>query len=141
MQQFRDAIESRDLDALLALFAEDIVFRSPVVHAPYQGRAQLRPLLSAVGRVVEDLHYTRQLGARSAADHALVFRARVGDREIEGCDFIHLNEDGLIDEMYVMVRPLSGLMAMAEAMRNRVDPDESDEKDESPAAIPPAPAQ
>jgi len=129
MQQFRDAIESRDLDALLSLFAEDIVFRSPVVHTPYHGRTQLRPLLSAVGRVVEDLQYTRQLGARSAADHALVFRARVGDREIEGCDFIHLNEDGLIDEMYVMVRPLSGLMAMAEAMRNHV------------AAIPPAPAQ
>ena len=39
MQQFRDAIESRDLDGLVALFTDDVVFRSPVVHAPYQGRA------------------------------------------------------------------------------------------------------
>jgi hypothetical protein len=141
MQQFRDAIESRDLNALLTLFAEDVVFRSPVVHTPYQGRAQLKPLLRAVGQVVGDLRYTRELGAQSASDHALVFRARVGDREIEGCDFIHLNEDGLIDEMYVMVRPLSGLMAMAQAMRNHLGLDESGEQAELHAAVPPAPAQ
>jgi hypothetical protein len=50
----------------------------------------------------------------------LVFRARVGDREVEGCDFIHLNEEGLIDEVYVMVRPLSGVMALAEAMKRQL---------------------
>ena len=141
MQKFRDAIESHDLNALLALFAEDVVFRSPVVHTPYQGRAQLKPLFRAVGQVVEDLRYTRQLGARSAADHALVFRARVDDREIEGCDFIHLNEDGLIDEMYVMIRPLSGLIGMARAMRNHLDLDETGEQDEVQAVVSPTPAQ
>jgi hypothetical protein len=141
MQQFRDAIESRDLDALLTLFAEDVVFRSPVVHTPYQGRAQLKPLLRAVGQVVKDLRYTRQLGARSAANQALVFRARVGDREIEGCDFIHLNEEGLIDEMYVMVRPLSGLMTMAEAMRSHLSLDENGEQAERHAAVSPASAR
>jgi SnoaL-like domain len=141
MQKFRDAIESHDLNALLALFAEGVVFRSPVVHTPYQGRAQLKPLFRAVGQVVEDLRYTRQLGARSAADHALVFRARVDDREIEGCDFIHLNEDGLIDEMYVMIRPLSGLIGMAQAMRNHLDLDETGEQDEVQAVVSPTPAQ
>jgi SnoaL-like domain len=138
MQEFRDAIESHDLNALLALFAENVVFRSPVVHAPYHGRARLEPLLRAVGRVVEDLRYTRELGARSAADHALVFQARVGDREIEGCDFIHLNEDGLIDEMYVMIRPLSGLIAMAQAMSKHLD--ETGEQAELQAGISAAPA-
>ena len=116
MQEFRDAIERRDLDAALALCADEIVFRSPVVHAPYQGREQVAALLGAVSQVFEDFHYTRQIGAPGAADHALVFRARVGDREVEGCDFIHVNEDGLIDELFVMVRPLSGLNALMEAM-------------------------
>jgi SnoaL-like domain len=138
MQEFRDAIENHDLNALLALFAEDVVFRSPVVHTPYQGRARLKPLLRAVGRVVEDLRYTRELGARSAADHALVFQARIGDREIEGCDFIHLNEAGQIDEMYVMIRPLSGLIAMAQAMRKQLD--ETGEQADLQAGISPAPA-
>jgi SnoaL-like protein len=121
MQEFRDAIESRDLDALLALCSDGIVFRSPVVHAPYHGRAQVAALLGAVAQVLEDFRYTRQMGGPDAADQALVFRARIGDRELEGCDFIHVNEGGLIDEMCVMVRPLAGLMAMAEAMRRQLD--------------------
>jgi ketosteroid isomerase-like protein len=120
MHQFRDAIENQDLDALIALLADDVVFRSPVVHAPYQGREQLKRLLRAVGEVLEDFRYTREVGTPAAADNALVFRARVGDREVEGCDFIHLNDDGLIDEMYVMVRPLTGLIALAEAMHRQL---------------------
>jgi ketosteroid isomerase-like protein len=120
MQQFRDAVESGDLDALVALFADDVVFRSPVVHAPYHGRAQVEVLLRAVGQVLEDFRYTRHMEAPDAADHALVFQARVGDREVEGCDFIHVGEDGLIDELYVMFRPLSGVMALAEAMKRQL---------------------
>jgi hypothetical protein len=46
-----------------------------------------------------------------------VFAARVGDRELEGCDFLHENADGLIDEFVVMVRPLTAALALAEAMR------------------------
>ena len=49
-------------------------------------------------------------------DHALVFTARVGDKEINGCDFLHLDEDGLIDDLTVMVRPLSAAVALSEAM-------------------------
>jgi len=134
MQEFRSAIEARDLDGLVALFSDDIVFRSPVVHAPNQGRDQAKALLSAVGEVLEDFRYTRQIGSSDAADHPLVFRARVGDRELEGCDFIHANEDGLIDELYVMVRPVTGVMALAEAMKRQLGLDESGQQSERQAA-------
>ena len=120
MQEFRSAIEAGDLDRLAALFTEEIVFRSPVVHAPYRGRDQVMALLHAVSQVFEDFRYTRQIGAPGAADHALVFRARVGDREVEGCDFIHVGDDGLIDELYVMIRPLTGVLALAEAMKRQL---------------------
>ncbi|MER7406319.1 hypothetical protein ABT373_28560 [Streptomyces sp. NPDC000070] len=43
----------------------------------------------------------------------VVFTSR---REINGCDFIHVDEDGLIDELTVMVRPLSAAQALAAAM-------------------------
>lgn len=121
MEEFRSAVEARDLDGAVALFTDDIVFRSPVVHAPYQGRDQVKALLGAVAQVFEDFRYTREIGAPGEADQALVFRARVGDRELEGCDFFHLNEEGLIDELYVMVRPATGLMALAEAMKRQLD--------------------
>jgi hypothetical protein len=121
VQEFRSAVEARDIDGLVALFSDDIVFRSPVVHAPYHGRDQAKLLLAAVSEVFEDFRYTREIGAPGAADSALVFRARVGDREVEGCDFIHLNGAGLIDELCVMVRPATGLMALAEAMKRQLE--------------------
>lgn len=105
------------MDRAVAQLAEDVVFRSPVVFRPYEGRAEIETLLRAVARVFEDFRYVRAIGTPDARDHALVFQARVGEREIEGCDFLHTGDDGLIDEFVVMVRPLSGALALAEAMR------------------------
>ena len=114
---FRRAIEARDLDAAVALMREDVVFRSPVVFKPYHGREAVRRLLEAVLAVFEDFRYVREIGADGAHDHALVFETRVGDKQIEGCDFIQLDEDGAISAFTVMVRPMSGMHALAEAMK------------------------
>ena len=117
MHPFGAALEARDVNAAVALLSEDVVFRSPVVFKPYHGRDAVAAILHAVSRVFEDFRYVRELGAADASDHALVFHARVGEREIEGCDFLHLDEDGSIDELAVMVRPLSGTLALADAMK------------------------
>lgn len=117
---FRRAIEARDLDAAVALLREDVVFRSPVVFTPYQGREALRQILEAVLAVFENFRYVREIGADDARGHALVFEARVGDKQIEGCDFIQLDEDGAISAFTVMVRPMSGMLALAEAMKARL---------------------
>lgn len=114
---FRRAIEARDLEAAVALLREDVVFRSPVVFKPYHGREVLHLILQAVLAVFEDFHYVREIGADDARDHALMFEARVGDKHIEGCDFIRLDQDGAISEFTVMVRPMSGMLALAEAMK------------------------
>lgn len=116
MHPFRSALEAKDLDAAVALLSSEVVFRSPIVFKPYQGRAAVREILGAVSRVFEDFSYVREIGAADARDHALIFRARVGDKQIEGCDFLHADESGSIDELVVMVRPLSGALALAEAM-------------------------
>jgi hypothetical protein len=114
---FRHAIESRDLDAVLAMTREDVIFRSPVVFSPYEGREPLRQILRAVLEVFEDFRYVREIGAPDASDHALVFEARVGDKRVEGCDFIRLDDDGAIAELTVMVRPMSAMLTLAEAMK------------------------
>jgi limonene-1,2-epoxide hydrolase len=119
--RLRSALEARDLDAAVALMAPDVVFRSPIVHKPYQGPEAVRALLAGVMAIFEDFRYERVIGAPDAADHALVFVARVGDRQIEGCDFLHENADGQIDEFVVMVRPLTGALALAEAMREHFE--------------------
>jgi hypothetical protein len=117
---FRAALEAGDWERALALLDEDVVFRSPVVFTPYHGREAIGTILRAVAQILEDFRFMREIGAEGGADHALVFRARIGDREIEGSDFLHTNEKGMIDEFTVMVRPLSAALALAKAMGERL---------------------
>lgn len=116
MHPFRKAVEAGDPAALAALLAEDVVFTSPVAYRPYPGKPLTMAILRGVMRVFEDLRYVRELAGADGRDHALVFEAKVNGREVRGCDFLHVNEDGLIDDLTVMVRPLSGAKALAEAM-------------------------
>jgi hypothetical protein len=122
---FRAAIEARDVDAAVALLSDDVVFRSPVVFKPYQRREAVAPILRAVSQVFEDFRYVREIGSEDAAHHALVFHARVGNHQIEGCDFLHIDDQGSIDELVVMVRPLSATLALAKAMEAQLAAAES----------------
>jgi hypothetical protein len=111
-QSFRAAAEAHDLATLGELLAEDVVLHSPVTFRPYTGRETVGTLLGLIADTFEDLHYTDQL--RGPDDvHALVFRARVGDRELEGVDLLRLDADGLIVDLTAIIRPLSGLVALA----------------------------
>lgn len=116
---FRDAVEAGDIEAAIAQLAPDVVFRSPVVHRPYEGKEATSVLLRAVFETFEDFRYTREVA--DGDDHVLVFHARVGDRELDGADFLVTGEDGLITEFMVMVRPMSGMHALAEAMKRRLE--------------------
>ena len=118
MLEFRAAVESRDLGRMEAALAPDVVFRSPAVFKPYEGREAVMHLLATVVEVFEDFEYTDELAGDGT--HALVFRARVGERMVEGLDHLTVDADGLVTELVVMVRPLSGLMALAEAMAERL---------------------
>jgi hypothetical protein len=111
---FREAVEARDLDAALGLLADDVVFRSPAVHKPYEGRDTVATILRAVLGVFEDFRYTDEL-AGDGVD-VLVFEARVGDRSLQGVDIIRGDGHGRVAELTVMVRPASGLIALAERM-------------------------
>lgn len=121
MHPFRKAVEAHDLGAVEALLAEDVVFTSPVVFKPYLGKAFTAAILRAVDEVFTDFRYLREMTSDDGRDHALVFEAKVGDRKINGCDFLHMNEAGEIDDLMVMVRPLSATQALAAAMGARFE--------------------
>ena len=110
---FRAAVEGDDIDTAVGLFADDVVFHSPVVHRPYVGREPLRAILSAVTTVFEDFRYTGSYGGDDG--HVLRFAARVGDREIEGVDVLTAS-DGVLTELTVMVRPYSAATALRKRM-------------------------
>lgn len=114
----RAAIEARDIDALAALLAPDVVFASPVAFHPYVGRETVVEVLRNVMEVFTDFVYVDEL--EGAATHALVFSAGVAGRAVVGLDHLRFDDAGLVSEFTVMVRPLSGLIALAEAMGPRV---------------------
>src|SRR3954452_20911646 len=110
---FRAAVERDDIDAAVGLFADDVVFHSPVVHRPSGGREPLRAILRAVTTVFEDFRYTASYTGDDG--HVLRFSARVGDRELEGVDILR-GSGGMLTELTVMVRPYSAATALRERM-------------------------
>ncbi len=117
MITFREAVESHDLDAFEDLLADEVVFRSPVAFKPYPGKAITNAILRAVSEVFENFRYVREIN--DGDNQALIFEAEVDGKSVTGCDFITLNDEGKIVDFMVMVRPLSGAQALAEAMGAR----------------------
>ena len=116
---FRKAVEERDEAGIAAMLADNVVFTSPVAFKPYVGKPITAAILRGVLRVFEDFHYAREIHDSNGRDHAFVFEAKISGgptRLVNGCDFLHFNEEGLIDDFVVMVRPLSGATALSEAM-------------------------
>jgi len=119
MHPFRKAVEDRDEAAVQALLADDVVFTSPVAFKPYVGKPITAAILGGVLRVFENFRYVREIHDSEAGLHALEFETGIAGAPgvtVNGCDFIHVNADGLIDDFKVMVRPLSGATALSEAM-------------------------
>jgi hypothetical protein len=112
---FRAAVENKDFDALEATLSPDVVFRSPVVFSPYEGRDAVAGLLRVVGTVLAP-ELTYQWQVREGDREVLCFRSRVGDRDVEGVDLIRYGDDGLVAELVVMMRPASALAAMRDAV-------------------------
>lgn len=119
MKAFREAVEAWDFDAAAELLADDVVFTSPVAFKPYPGKAITAAILRGVSRVFTDFHYLREID--DGPHSALIFEAKVGDVNVNGCDFITVNDEGLISELTVMVRPLKAAHALADAMGAQFD--------------------
>ncbi|OBI45328.1 hypothetical protein A5707_02120 [Mycobacterium kyorinense] len=115
MHAFRAAVEAGDIDTIGTLFTDDVILHSPVAHRPYTGRDTVAAIVSAVATVLQEFRFVREIDT-GGADHALVFNATVDGLQIQGCDFLHSGDDGLIDELTVMVRPLKAATVFAQQM-------------------------
>jgi 2,4-dienoyl-CoA reductase (NADPH2) len=120
LREWHRIVAAGDLAALPALLHPDVVFRSPAAFKPYRGAPAVALILRTVFGVFSGFAYERQFATGDGFDVALEFRARVGDREIKGIDLIRFDADGRIVDFEVMIRPASGLAALAEEMGRRL---------------------
>jgi hypothetical protein len=121
MDRLREALEARDPAAVEALLADDVMFSSPAIFKPYAGREATMVFLRAAMETFEDFRYVRSFAEDDGRGFVLMFTASVGGRALEGADFIRLDEAGLVSDFRVMIRPMTGLIAVAEAMAPRIE--------------------
>jgi len=119
---FRRAAESKDLDLLGETLREDVVLHSPVLFRGFEGRDTVAIVLTHVAATLENFSYTDELAEGDTV--VLRFKATVGDRELEGIDFLELDEDGKVRELTVFMRPFSALNTFNEQMKARLQASE-----------------
>ena len=116
---FRAAVEAGNIDRVPELLHEDVVFRSPVLFKPYEGRDQVLKVLRAAEQVLalgESFRYVHQLEDADDRVAILEFATEVDGKQVEGIDKLTFDEDGRITELKVMIRPASGLQVVGARM-------------------------
>lgn len=111
-------MEERDIEAMVSLLSPQVRLYSPVAFRPFVGHVQVRELFVHLLEVFEGFHYVDELVGDGS--HALIFRAHIGEVQVQGLDHLVHGDDGLVTEFTVMVRPLSASIRLAETMGPRV---------------------
>ncbi len=107
--------ESRDPARLNELLADDVVFRSPAVFTPQEGKAlTTRYLASALVVLGPSLRYVSEWHDQTSA--VLEFEAELDGVYLQGIDMLRWNGDGKLVSFTVMVRPMRGLQKLVELM-------------------------
>ena len=120
LKAWHEMVAKLDLAALEEIVHPEATFRSPMSINPYTPAPALIMALSTVITVFEDFTYYRQFVSEDGLNVLLEFSAKVGDKTVKGIDMIQFNEDGLITDFEVMIRPLNGLQALGAEMAARI---------------------
>lgn len=115
------------------LLDDDVVFYSPVVYTPQEGKAITKLYLQAAGQALPGdsgsgsgsgsdsgsdsgkFRYTKKVLAGDTA--VLEFETTVAGKYVNGVDIIRCNDEGRIVEFRVMIRPLQAVNAVHQQMK------------------------
>lgn len=120
LAKWHDMVERKDLRELASIVHPDAVFRSPMAFKPYESAQALILVLETVVTIFEDFTYHRRFVGDDRFGVVLEFSAAVDGRKLKGIDMIRFDDDGLIVEFEVMIRPFSGLQALGARMGERL---------------------
>jgi hypothetical protein len=116
---FRRAAEAKDVELMLETLREDVELHSPVLFRGFEGREAVGMILTHVAATLEDLTYVDEaVGGDGTV--VLRFKANVGDLELEGIDYLTLDEDGRVADLTVFMRPMRALTAFNAQMAERL---------------------
>lgn len=117
LQRWLDWIlEDHSPEGLSGQLADNVVFKSPVVHTPQEGKFITMGYLLAAGETLgnDSFRYTRAFDCGDRA--VLEFETEMDGILVNGVDMIEWNADGQITDFKVMVRPLKAIQTVHAAM-------------------------
>ncbi|WP_020400834.1 nuclear transport factor 2 family protein [Kordiimonas gwangyangensis] len=118
LKKWHQAVQTGDMELLHSIIAEDASLLSPAFWKPRVGRDKVAMVLKAVSDTFQELTYTKEWV--DGNELILEFNTRVGDKTIKGIDRITLNDNGLLTEIEVLIRPMNGLTALAAALDDKL---------------------
>jgi SnoaL-like domain len=108
----REAMVARDIDMLERSLADDVVLHSPIFSVPFEGKADSVRLFAALYAVLGEMTYLLDEPGDPAV---FVWRTDVNGEPLEGVDLVSYDDEGLVKEVTVFMRPLRGIAAFADA--------------------------
>ena len=121
IERMTEIVASGQKDKIGTILAENVKFLPPTYWKTWTGRDPVAAVLGHVGQVFSDFRYRRIMGEGN--DWALEFQCKIGDHDAVGVDLITLDDDGMISDFEVVMRPHSSVGALREAMNARVATD------------------
>lgn len=120
LTRWHTMVATQDLSALPELLHPQANFRSPMAYKPYVSAAAVNLILSTVTTVFQEFAYHRAFASEDGLNVVLEFSAKVGEKSLKGVDMIAFDEQGLITDFEVMIRPFNGLQALGAEMGARL---------------------
>ncbi|MGE0595533.1 MAG: nuclear transport factor 2 family protein [Hyphomonadaceae bacterium] len=120
LAKWHDMVARKDISALAEIVHPEATFRSPMAFKAYHSAQAVTLILSTVMTVFEDFAYHRTFESQDGRGVVLEFSARVGERSLKGVDVIAFDDDGMIVDFEVMVRPFNALQALGAEMGRRL---------------------
>lgn len=117
LEKWHDVVLKKNMELLKTLISENITFYSPVVFKPKKTKQEALFVLSNVIEVLQNFKYHREF--IEGKSWALEFSAEVAGKSVKGIDLIEFDDNGQIVNFEVLIRPLSGLIALGEDMNRR----------------------
>jgi len=139
LEAWHRVVREMNEEALDEILADDVVFHSPIVHSPQEGKALTKLYLMAAFNVLPgdaakdpaaakaakaakkkgEFGYVREVVGEN--DLVLEFVTKVDGITVNGIDMIRFGDDGKIVDFKVMIRPLKAIQLMHAQMAKMLE--------------------
>ncbi|WP_298782118.1 hypothetical protein [uncultured Polaribacter sp.] len=116
LETWHQFLETRNIDGLKNLIADEAVLYSPVVFTPIKGKFMVSMYLTAAAKIIANGYFKYIREVCDEENALLEFETEISDVSVNGIDMIKFNEEGQLKEIKVMIRPLKAINIVHQKM-------------------------